>query len=463
MPSEPPRRRPPLSLAARITAIVAVAMSGVFAAFTWLVIESIERHFVEQDLGELQAVAATLGTVIESAPAPPDPPLHHLSTTVAGHHRVWFNVQGPDRQRLFGTAPAALTDLTADIAPVERLDQAALQVWPAGEHHYRGAVLAIGGHRVLVAIEIDFHLGYLAGLRRALWGGMLAASLIAVLAAWLAVRWGHSPLRRVSAEVRAITPGELHRRLDPAQVPIELEPLLASFNAMLDQLEQSFIRLNNFSADIAHELRTPVTNLITQTQVALAKRRPAEAYAEVLYSALEELERMRKMIADMLFLAQADEHRTPPEQDAIDLAAEVRALFEFFEAWAEERGVRLELHGRAPSVRANRLMLRRALSNLLANGLRHTPGGAALRVELGSDAAGALIDIINPGEPIAAEHLPKLFDRFYRVDPARRAHGGGAGLGLAIVKAIVETHAGRVEVSSERDETRFRVRLPCAR
>lgn len=457
------RRRRPASLAARITAIVALAMSAVLALFTWLVIESIEHHFVEQDLAELQAVAASLRAALESAPSASAPPAQRLSNAVAGHHGVWFSVHDANGRLLFGTAPAPLTLLTAAAPVVAQLGPERLQVWTAGDRSYRGAVLAIGARRVLVAIEIDFHLGYLSGLRRALWGGMLAASLVAVLAAWLAVRWGHTPLRRVSAEVRAITPEQLHRRLDPSQVPVELEHLLASFNAMLDQLQQSFIRLNNFSADIAHELRTPVTNLITQTQVALAKPRPAEAYAEVLYSALEELERMRKMIADMLFLAQADEHRTPPEQDAIDLAAEVRALFEFFEAWAEERGVRLELHGRAPSVRANRLMLRRALSNLLANGLRHTPGGAALRVELGSDAAGALIDIINPGEPIAAEHLPKLFDRFYRVDPARRAHGGGAGLGLAIVKAIVEAHAGRVEVSSERDETRFRVRLPCAR
>ncbi len=455
-------RRRPLSLAARITAVVGLVMSAVFAAFTWQVIASIEEHFVEQDLGELQAVVASLRNALEAGP-PGAAAAPRLAQAVSGHHGVWFSVQDRTGLLLHGTAPAALVARAAGAPVVPRLDAAALQVWSADAHSYRGAVLAIGDRRVLVATGIDFHLGYLTDLRRALWGGMAGASLIAVVAAWLAVRWGHTPLRRVSAEVRGITSEQLHRRLDPGQVPAELAHLLTSFNAMLDQLQQSFIRLNNFSADIAHELRTPVTNLITQTQVALARPRTADAYAEVLYSALEELERMRKMIADMLFLAQADDHRTQPDPVDVDLAAEVRALFEFFEAWAEESRVGLELHGSTPTVRADRLMLQRALSNLLANGLRYTPSGETLHVGLGVEVGWAVVDISNPGQAIPAAHLPKLFDRFYRVDPSRRPHGAGAGLGLAIVKAIVEAHGGRVEVASDDGATRFRLRLPLRR
>ncbi|VDY06856.1 sensory histidine kinase in two-component regulatory system with CusR, senses copper ions (fragment) [Thiomonas sp. Bio17B3] len=317
-----------------------------------------------------------------------------------------------------------------------------------------------GDKTVVVATAIDFHLQYLRELQNALWAGTLMASLISVLVAALAVRQGHAPLRRISARMREMTTERLHTRLDPKHVPVELVDLAAAFNAMLTRIEQGFARLRNVSADIAHELRTPVTNLTTQTQVALSKARDVDAYREILYSNLEEFERMGAMISDMLFLAQAEQGPMRRDAGGIDLHAEIRSLFDYFEAWAEDRGVSLELNGQVGRVEGDREMLRRALSNLIANAVRYTQRDQSVDVRLSRNQRWVTIEVCNPGIGIPSEHLPHLFDRFYRVDPSRQRRGEGAGLGLAIVKSIIEAHAGKVSVTSTSGMTCFSVDLP---
>jgi len=300
-------------------------------------------------------------------------------------------------------------------------------------------------------------------------GGWLAATNYAgymsgaLLAAWLAVRQGHAPLRRIGAIMHSISSEHLHVRLMPTDVPIELAELVESFNAMLTRIEASFQQLSHFSADIAHELRTPVTNLTTETQVALSQARGIEEYREILYSNLEEFERMSRMIGDMLFLAQSDNALLRLEMVEVDLAAETRGLFDYFEAWAEDRGVSLRLDGATPPVRGDALMLRRALSNLLSNAIRYTPRGQTVTVRLSERNSVAVVNVENPGPPIAAEHLSHLFDRFYRVDPARQRNGDGAGLGLAIVKSIAQAHGGAVQAHSDAVLTCFELTLPRAR
>jgi two-component system heavy metal sensor histidine kinase CusS len=291
----------------------------------------------------------------------------------------------------------------------------------------------------------------------------LAALLTAGLG-WIATRAGLRPLRRVVAMAAQIEASRLSERLPESQVPAEIETLVAAFNAMLARLEDSFRRLNEFSSDIAHELRTPISNLMTQTQVALNGAREGDAggeqYREILYSSLEEYERMAQMIADMLFLAQADNGLLQPGQGEIDLSGETRTLFDYFDAWAEERVVTLALEdlrqAQAPPLHGDRLMLRRALSNLLVNAIRHTAPGNTVWVRLASVQGHLSVSVENPGADIAPEHLPRLFDRFYRVDPARQREGeAGAGLGLAIVKSIVTAHGGSVQVVSNAGCTRF--------
>ncbi|MBU6439301.1 MAG: heavy metal sensor histidine kinase [Betaproteobacteria bacterium] len=459
------RARRPASLALRVTAWVGLATTLIFLVAAWALEVSIEEHFAGQDLGQLRPVAQTLRLALDDAAAGggSEALQQRFAETIADHHEVYFRVEGADGRVLYDATPAGLA-ARADADPaVAQLDAAALHVWTTGGRSYRGAVLRIDRSTVILATAIDYHLRFLAALRRALWLGTLGASAFSVLVAWLAVRQGHAPIRRIGARMREVSSERLDVRLDPDKVPVELAGLVASFNAMLERIGQSFERLSNFSADIAHELRTPVTNLRTQTQVALSRARSAEDYREILYSNLEEYERMSAMIGDMLFLAQAEHQLIRPEQAEVDMVAEVGELFEYFEAWAEERGVRLEAFGEAARLRGDRAMLRRALSNLLSNAIRHTAAGEAVSVRFESEPTGWLeVRVENPGPDIAAEHLPHLFDRFYRVDPSRQRNGQGAGLGLAIVKSIVEAHGGSAGAVSAKGRTRFWIRLPVA-
>lgn len=261
----------------------------------------------------------------------------------------------------------------------------------------------------------------------------------------------------MSDHARSISAGRLDKRLDAAVLPVELVELTGAFNAMLSRLEESFRRLSDFSSDIAHELRGPVSNLLTQTQVAPSRPRSADEYREIPYSNLEEYDRMSRMIADMLFLAQADNGIVIPNREVVDLAATVREVFEFYEALADDKGVALHLTGTG-SIHGDRLMLRRALSNLLSNAIRHTPRGGMIEVLIATDDDGRMhLSIETPGTPIPAEHLPHLFERFYRAEPSRSRSSEGFGLGLAITRSIVQAHLGTIGVESADNRTRFRM------
>jgi two-component system heavy metal sensor histidine kinase CusS len=229
---------------------------------------------------------------------------------------------------------------------------------------------------------------------------------------------------------------------------------------MLSRLEDSFRRLSDFSSDLAHEFKTPLSNMMMQTEVALSKSRSEEDYRETLYSGLEECDRLARTVSDMLFLAKADHGQVVPTIEIIDLATEVQELFEFYDAFVEERGVTLARQG-SGVVHGDRLMLRRAISNLLSNAVAHTAPGGQITVSLTSTTADVItLAVENPGPSIPSEHLPRLFDRFYRVDPARQRSRGGVGLGLAITKSIVTAHGGKMSVSSDHGITRFSMTLP---
>jgi two-component system heavy metal sensor histidine kinase CusS len=314
-------------------------------------------------------------------------------------------------------------------------------------------------YTVAVALDIEHHALFMNTFRSVLGIAIALAALATAGLGWMATRWGLSPLRRVTHMVAGISAERLADRLLASGLPTELKPLAAAFNAMLARLDDSFRRLSEFSSDIAHELRTPISNLMTQTQVALSSARDSNEYKEVLYSSLEEYERMAQMVGDMLYLAQADNGLLTPGQQSVNLGDETHGLFDYFEAWAEERGVSLALTG-SVTIPGDKLMLRRALSNLISNAIRHTPHGQTVQVSLTTHGDKAIVAVENPGPEIPAEHLPRLFDRFYRVDPSRQRKGDGAGLGLAIVKSIVDAHGGSIKVASVNQATRFQLTLP---
>jgi two-component system heavy metal sensor histidine kinase CusS len=169
---------------------------------------------------------------------------------------------------------------------------------------------------------------------------------------------------------------------------------------------------------------------------------------------------MTKMVSDMLFLAQADNNQLIPDRVMFDLRAEIIKVFDFFEAWAEERNITLKFNGMHCLIEGDPQMFRRAINNLLSNALRYTPEGQAVTVSIQEQEKYFDLMIENPGKPVPEEHLPRLFDRFYRVDPSRQRKGEGSGIGLAIVKSIVEAHHGRVHVESDIRSTRFILSVP---
>jgi two-component system heavy metal sensor histidine kinase CusS len=466
--------RPTASLAWRVTAFVALATTLMFITFGMVVVRSLDQHFADQDAGELAVVAESVQRVLHArAPVNSDTELlaYDLSGAVAGHHGVFFYVADVNGKQIYSNQGPDLSSVVNKLAPVSQINTQALRIMKIGDTSYRVVSKQLKGdsagrkstYTVVVASNMDAHLRYIKSFEKTLWLTTVVVCAIALLAAWLAVKKGHAPIRRISAQIRSITSSQLHVRLRPEDVPIELADLVGSFNDMLEKLEAGFRQLSNFSADIAHELRTPVTNLSTETQVALSKVRSIDEYREILYSNLEEFEHMSKMIGDMLFLAQTENDPSNIEMHDVDLAQEVRGLFDYFEAWAEERGVLLQLEGAATLVQGDPLMIRRALSNLLSNAIRYTPAGSAVTVRLSFDSHMILVEVCNPGDDIPPEHLPHLFDRFYRVDPSRQRKGEGAGLGLSIVKSIIEAHHGNVNVTSENSLTCFQISLPAAK
>lgn len=288
-------------------------------------------------------------------------------------------------------------------------------------------------------------------------GFAVAIVLIAMLAGTTAWR-ATAPLRLVAQQAHRIDTRNLRHRLGPERLPLEIVPLIEAFNGALERVEEGYQRLEAFNADIAHELRTPLQNMIGLAEVALGRPRPAAAYREVLQSLLEEAEHLRRMAADMLFITTADHAELGVE--AIDAAQEIDVVLGFFEATADERGLRLEREG-ACTVVANRLLVRRALTNLVDNALKYSAPGSTVQVRAFDEAEAAALAVRNQGADIPAPLLPRLFDRFVRAESSR-ARAGGAGLGLAIVKTIMQRHGGTVGVTSQGGVTEFVIRFPHA-
>jgi two-component system heavy metal sensor histidine kinase CusS len=279
-------------------------------------------------------------------------------------------------------------------------------------------------------------------------GTVIVAVLLTALLGYFALSRSLRPVRVMAHTASRISPANLSVRLDEA-APGELRILALAFNAMLDRLAQGYERLSQFSADLAHEVRTPIGVLIGQTQVILAHPREAAEYQGVLESNLEELERLSHMAQNILFLAQADHARLTVARSDLDLSDEIDMVTTYFEGLAEERDLAFRIQALG-HVHANDLMCRRAMSNLVVNAVRYARAGSTIHIHGNQDANGATIVIRNQGDVLTPDTLGRLFDRFYRGDSARSEFTESSGLGLAIVKAIMGLHQG--SVAAECDE-----------
>lgn len=280
---------------------------------------------------------------------------------------------------------------------------------------------------------------------RILFSIALAFALTAGLG-YLLLRRGLRPLRRMAEHATAITPARLDSRMDSSDTPVELQQLSDAYNGMLDRLADGYQRLTQFSADLAHEIRTPVGSLMGHCQVALRQPRTADEYQLLLASNLEELERISRMVESILFLARADDAQAALNRQTLDLTDELQRVTGYFEGLAEERRMTLRTSGDG-HLDADPLLLRRALSNLVANAIRYADEGSEIEIRVVEDSQQCRIEVENRGPVLSDSALGKLFDRFYRADASRHQSSDSNGLGLAIVAAIMRLHGGEVTVS----------------
>lgn len=280
----------------------------------------------------------------------------------------------------------------------------------------------------------------------------------ALLAALLLLR-GLRPLRVVAEHAALVRPGTMAQRLEVEDAPSELRPLIDAFNAMLARLQEGYARLSGFSADLAHEFRTPVANLLGQSQVMLAQPRTAADYEGLIASNIEELERLARMIDSMLFLARAGQDEVVLARQPREALEELRKMADFFESMAEERALRMTCAGDG-TVLADPALLRRALANLLSNAVRHAAAGSTIELRARQYAGGTELSVCNDGVPVAPAHLTHLFERFYRADSARSDAQGSTGLGLSIVRAIMDLHGGTAAVHADGAHIRFTLAFP---
>ncbi|MCO7563874.1 heavy metal sensor histidine kinase [Pseudomonas sp. S 311-6] len=448
---------PRLSLGGRLALLFAACTAAVSLTAGVLFSRASEQHFIELDEQLLGSRLSVLHALLDgvSSPAELAPHLPALRIELSHQADLALRIRGGDGTLWFDSRP--------DLPDAPR--QPGLATLHANGVDYRslGARLDTatpGSTQLTLFLDITHHQHFLQGMQRLIWLTVgLSALATALLGAW-AARRGLRPLRQMGDVAASVNARSLTTRLPVAQMPEELAELASTVNAMLQRLEDAFQRLSAFSADIAHELRTPLSNLLTHTQVTLTRPRSLEDYREALHGNLEELQWMAQLVNDMLYLAKADHGLLPPNRQPLDLAAEVDALLEYYAPLAEDAEVRLQRVGEA-QLEGDRHMLRRALSNLLDNALRFTPSGGEIRVTL---APGLHISVANTGPAIAAQILPRLFDRFYRADPARQEGSSEhAGLGLAITRSIVQAHGGNIRAECAGGWTRFLIELPEAR
>ncbi|HRI91355.1 MAG TPA: heavy metal sensor histidine kinase [Accumulibacter sp.] len=462
------------SITFRLTLLFATVSAAVLLLLGFLIGNSVERHFEEQDMEVLTGKLRLTQHALEKVRSEADLELvpERLDDSLVGHSGLAILVIAPAGKTLFASHgadfPPALLERGAQdpaaerLAPMVRRTGTALPlrgIAAAARTGIAGAPSAV----VAVAIDISHHEHFMAAFRTTLWSFVVLAAALSGFLGWVVVRRGLAPLQAIKRQAAGITAQRLDARLAAAAVPVELAELARTLNEMLARLEDSFRRLSDFSSDLAHELRTPVSNLLTQTQVTLAKDRSLDEYRDVLASNAEEFEHLARMIADMLYLAKADNGLIVPNRESFDLGAEVERLLEFYVVLTEEKDLAVRSSG-SGVVFGDRLMLRRAISNLLANAIRHAPAGGWLAVQVdASDPTLITLAVENSGATIPQEHLARLFDRFYRVDASRQNLGDGAGLGLAITRSIARAHGGEVRVSSQHGRTRFELQLPAAR
>jgi len=345
---------------------------------------------------------------------------------------------------------------------------------------WQGTVLSTGDQEVrlysrtltsagkpVVVIQVGESLATLHTLLHQLVAALLVVGFLVLAACaagsyWLAGR-SFAPMKRLAETARKIQAGDLHQRVPVPPVRDEMQYLAVTLNEMLDSLDESFSRQRRFVADASHELRTPVAVIRNKAEVALLRSRSQDEYCTALHSIHAETVRLSYLISDLLALARGDEGQARFEREAVRLDTFVEAVTANAQGLAEERGITLSMQVPQPvTLIGDEARLIQVLLNLLDNAIRYTNPGGHVHMSLRTSGAAAQLVVRDTGIGIAPEHLPHIFERFYRADPARRRTGGSSsGLGLSIVEWVVHAHGGAVAVESRVGRgSSFTVTLP---
>ena len=443
-----------LPLTARLTAFYALVSATVLVGLAILVAFATDRHFVELDQDYLQDKIGLVQKIVAESPSQ-DLLSSRLDELLGSHHGLFVDLRQGDRvvyggkSMVFPTAMAPLGTSPTD--------------WTLHGQTLRGLSARIDATsspssapmQLRIALDTGHHMHFMRSLHQTLAFYSLGGILVSGMLGWWAARRGLAPLHIMKEQAMRVTAQKLDQRMPVESVPVEFADLADSLNTMLARLQADFSRLQEFSSDLAHELRTPINNLLTQTQVSLAQKRDAEAYRDILASNAEEFQRLARMVSDMLFLAKTEHGLELPNPEVIALHQEALELVDFYDAVADEKRIRVKIMGKA-EVMGDRLMVRRAIGNLLSNALRYSPAAAEVVVAIEGMPGGATLSITNSGIAIEPDVLPRLFDRFFRVEKSRsHQESDGTGLGLSITQAIMAAHGGSVSVTSDEGRTTF--------
>ena len=461
-----------------LTATLALAFAGtMLAVFTLVgsfVYFALDRQVKSQDNLDIVLVARHTRRLAEELGTIADVRTHaeRLTSQVFGNEALSMEVLNEARQVLVKHNSAGMIDAAVPLSrragSAERITEDRLVEW-----HTSGGVpvkgIAIDAAlrdgtvaTVIIARNMSDRWLLLDHYRDRLYAAGFAGMLLAFLMSYLLVREALKPLREIASSAGEITVDKLHTRIAVTNVPQELNALVAALNAMLAGLDRSFRRLSQFTADLAHDMRTPLGNLRGSNEVALSRPRSSEEYQSLLASNLEECDRLSRMIENVLFLARAEHPQFAKNMREFDVDEELRRIADYFEGVADDAGVQIRVLG-SGLLTADVELFRRAVSNLLANAVRYTPRNGEIILQATASPDRLRVCVSNQGTPIDPALLGAIFERFYRVDPSRTSgarSSGAAGLGLAIVRTIMELHGGSVHAESDASSTRFILEFP---
>lgn len=443
----------------RIAIIFSLSTVIILMIMGLVIHQLVMHHFETQDRTQLEGKIQLLENLLEQNPANSQKLNIYLKDALVGHHDLIVQIERPTGQIIFSSAPALIKAQT-----LIKSKHTPWLEWKIQNKTYRGIAYkksfnrnsSIPTAQIIVGIDTSEHLHFLNDFRRQLLYIGIVGTICLMFLGWFAAWRGLRPVQKMAKVAEGISAQHLSERLEVDNTPTELKSLAVAFNDMLDRLETAVEKLSDFSSDLAHEIRTPINNLMTQTQVCLSRSRDINTYQEVLFSNLEEFERLARMISDMLFLAKAEHGLHLPNLKQVDLVKEVSALFDFYDAIAAEKSISLEQKGYGV-VNGDPSMLRRALSNLLSNAIKYGKTESVVRIKTQQNFDTTVFTIENESSPLTSEQLSRLFDRFYRTDASRQRVEEGTGLGLAITKSILDVHGATIRADYHNGRITFKI------